>query len=137
MFFEVPNNLFKINFLERPYDSPHLIFFSKKSFEKIEKKFQLKILDLTFASYSIEKSFFYMKESKSIFENWTSETKMSKKQLIKNFIKSILPKFVLKIKSGFDKRNFLSYENFVNGDKNSCCLRVLYKNLENNGEIRK
>lgn len=53
IFIEVPNNLFKINFLNKPYDSPHLIFFSKKSFEKIEEKFNFNIVNLTFSSYSI------------------------------------------------------------------------------------
>ena len=28
--------------------------------------------------------------------------------------------------------NSLSYENFINGDENSWCLRVIYKNIENN-----
>ena len=131
MFFEVPNNLFKINFLKRPYDSPHLIFFSKKSFEKIEKKFDLKILNLTFSSFPIEKSFNYMKESKSKFENWNKERKIDLPQSIKNLIKSILPKFIFKIRKKLKPISTLSYENFINGDENSWCLRVLYKNLKN------
>ena len=56
MFFEVPNNLFKINFTNRPYDSPHLIFFSKK-FEKIQNKFKLKISNISYASHSVKKIF--------------------------------------------------------------------------------
>lgn len=132
MFLEVPNNLFKINFLKRPYDSPHLIFFSKKSFEKIEKKFKLKILNLTFSSFPIEKSFVYMEESKSKFENWNKEKKINLSQSIKDLIKSILPKFILKVKKKLKPVSSpLSHENFINGDENSWCLRVLYKNLEN------
>ena len=28
--------------------------------------------------------------------------------------------------------NSLSYDNFINGDENSWCLRVIYKNKQNN-----
>jgi len=42
-------------------------------------------------------------------------------------LKEIL-KMIRKIRS----ENSLSYENFINGDENSWCLRVIYKNIENN-----
>ena len=32
LFIEVPNNIFNKTFFDRPYDSPHLLFFSKKTF---------------------------------------------------------------------------------------------------------
>ena len=131
MFFEVPNNLFKINFTNRPYDSPHLIFFSKKSLEKIQNKFKLKISNISYASHSIEKSFSYMRKSKAIHENWTLKKKISNKQIIKNFIKLIIPEFVIKIKRNHDAKTHLDDEKFVSGSKDSWCLRVLYKDLEN------
>ena len=130
IFIEVPNNLFKVNFHERPYDSPHLIFFSKKSLYLIEKKFNLQIQDLTYSSYSIDKAFKLMKKSKLIFEGWTSKTK--KRLSIKNFIKFILPKRILEMIRKLKSVNSLSYDNFINGDENSWCLRVIYKNKQNN-----
>ena len=133
IFIEVPNNLFEVNFHERPYDSPHLIFFSKKSLYLIEKKFNFQILDLTYSFHSIDKAFNNMKKSKLIFEDWTKKTKYkNKKKLIKNFIKSIFPKKILKIIRKLRSENSLTYENFTNGDENSWCLRVIYKNIENN-----
>ena len=133
IFIEVPNNLFKVNFHERPYDSPHLIFFSKKSLYSIEKKFNLKIQNLTYSSHSLDTAFKHMKKSKLIFEGWTKKKK--KKISIKNFFKSILPIKILKIIRKLRSANSLSYENFINGDENSWCLRVIYKNEENNEEI--
>ena len=133
IFIEVPNNLFEVNFNKRPYDSPHLIFFSKKSLHRIKEKFNLQILNLTYSSYSIDKAFNEMKKSKLIFEGWTKKTKYNNKRIsIKNFIKSILPKKILKMIRKYRAENSLSYENFINGDVNSWSLRVLYKNIENN-----
>ena len=130
MFFEVPNNLFKVNFLKRPYDSPHLIFFSKKSLEMIEKKFNLKIFNLSFASYSIEDSFRYMQKSKETYQFWNKENKINKIQLIKKLIKSILPNFIIKLWRKLRTKNISSNKNFLKNNENSWCLRVLYENLE-------
>ena len=130
MFFEVPNNLFKVNFLKRPYDSPHLIFFSKKSLEMIEKKFNLKIFNLSFASYSIEDSFRYMQKSKETYQFWNKKNKTNKIQLIKKLIKLILPNFIIKLWRKLRTKNISSNKNFLKNNENSWCLRVLYKNLE-------
>ena len=134
MFFEVPNNLFKVNFLKRPYDSPHLIFFSKKSLEMIEKKFNLKIFNLSFASYSIEDSFRYMQKSKETYQFWNKKNKTNKIQLIKKLIKLILPNFIIKLwrklRTKNISSNISSNKNFLKNNENSWCLRVLYKNLE-------
>ena len=130
MFFEVPNNLFKVNFLKRPYDSPHLIFFSKKSLKIIEEKFKLKIFNLSFASYSIEDSFKYMERSKETYQYWSKEKKMSKIQLTKNLIKFILPSFIIKLLRKFRASNISSNKNFLKNNENSWCLRVIYENLD-------
>ena len=71
-----------------------------------------------------------MKKSKLIFEGWTSKTK--KRISIKNFIKLILPKIILEMIRKLKSVNSLSYDNFINGDENSWCLRVIYKNKQNN-----
>lgn len=132
IFIEVPNNLFEVNFHERPYDSPHLIFFSKKSLYLIKKKFNFQIINFTYCFHTIEKAFNLMKKSKLIFQGWTKETKYKNKNkiLIKNFIKSILPKKVLKMIRKLKSTNTLSYENFINGDQNSWCMRIIYKNTQ-------
>lgn len=132
IFIEVPNNLFKVNFFERPYDSPHLMFFSKKSLEKIEKKFNLEISNLTYSFHSINMAYNQMKKSKSIFQGWTKKNKFNKKLSIKFLVKSILPKKLLKLIRQLRSTDMLSYENFISGDENSWCLRVLYRNIDNN-----
>lgn len=130
IFIEVPNNLFEVNFHQRIFDAPHLIFFSKKSLYSIAKKFNLQIFNLTYSLYSIDKQFNQMKKYKLIYKDWTKEKKYTNKNiLIKNFIKSILPKKVLKMIRKLRSENSLSHENFINGDENSCCLKVLYKNI--------
>jgi len=45
---------------------------------------------------------------------------------------TFLPKEILKMIRKIRSENSLSYENFINGDENSWCLRVIYKNIENN-----
>ena len=48
----------------RPYDSPHLIFFTKKSLEKIAEKYSLKIVDVSYASITLKENFDLMRVSK-------------------------------------------------------------------------
>ena len=70
LFFEEPNCPFNKNYIKRPYDSPELLFFTKKSWEKISGLSQLNLIDLSYTSFSLEKRFFYMLESKKRFEKW-------------------------------------------------------------------
>ena len=108
------------------------MFFSKKSLEEIEKKFNLEISNLTYSFHTINIAYDHMKKSKSIFQGWTKKNKLNKKLLIKFLIKSILPKKFLKLIRKLRSTDMPSYENFINGDENSWCLRVLYRNIDNN-----
>ena len=45
---------------------------------------------------------------------------------------TFLPKEICKMIRKLSSANSLSYENFINGDENSWCLRVIYKNKQNN-----
>lgn len=124
IFIETPNNLFHKNFIKRPYDSPHLLFFSKKTFENIKKLFELDISDLTYASHSIDDIYLEMHKTKLKFQHWNKNNRINIKQLIKYLLNSInLNKFLNY--SGFKKRN--SENSFINGDENSWCIRVLYQ----------
>jgi 2-polyprenyl-3-methyl-5-hydroxy-6-metoxy-1,4-benzoquinol methylase len=53
IFFEVPNCTKKF-FDLRVYDSPHLIFYTKKSFEKISQLNNLVFINFSYAFYPIE-----------------------------------------------------------------------------------
>ena len=100
--------------------------------EKIEKKFNLEISNLTYSFHSINTAYNQMKKSKSIFQGWTKKNKFNKKLSIKFLVKSILPKKLLKLIRQLRSTDMLSYENFISGDENSWCLRVLYRNIDNN-----
>ena len=124
IFFEVPNCDFKY-YQERPYDSPHLIFFSKKNFLNFKEKFNLDILDLNYSSYSIQKSFKYMEESKKRYQDWPAQQTVLKK--IKNIIKYLLPKIILDLRKYFIEKNADKLDYFKLNKKDSWCLRVLFK----------
>tara|TARA_B100001248_G_C27370084_1_gene451190 strand:+ start:663 stop:1631 length:969 start_codon:yes stop_codon:yes gene_type:complete len=123
LFLEVPNCDYK-NFIERPYDSPHLIFFSKKSFETLSKKFDLEMINLNFASYSIEKSFEYMKNSKGKYENWSFVNKIEQK--VKSILKIFVPNIFIEFKKYIFEKTFDKLDYFTLNKKDSWCLRALF-----------
>ena len=65
MFLEVPNCPRQKYFDLRPYDSPHLIFFTKKSCEKIIAKMSMRALDLSYSSYDLNYAFSSMQQMHS------------------------------------------------------------------------
>jgi len=127
LFIEVPHNPLKIWFNARAYDSPHCLFFSKKSLENIFLRRNYKIIFSNYIGDDIEMTFKLMKDAKEKFEKWYPNKKNLKK-FTKEIIKKFIPSFILKIKSDF--MNFSSdtnYKNNIYGDKNSWCLRILVK----------
>ena len=125
-FFEVPNCPFEKNFIKRPYDAPHLIFFTKKSWEKIAALISLNLINFSYASYSLDDAFIYMSDSKKRFGNYekgkTDYRKILKK-IIPNFIINIRRKIVQANKS----QNIDRSKNFINNIENSWCLRGIFQ----------
>ena len=119
LFLEVPNCEFSLKFKSRPYDSPHLMFFTKESFRKIAKKYSLEILDMSYCSISLEENFKNMSNAKRKYEDW-------KKGEIKDFIKSLLRKLLKKVKI-FKTLENKEKKNYQENDKNLSNLRVLFK----------
>ena len=122
----MPNNIFNKTFFDRPYDSPHLLFFSKKTFLQIKKKFNLNLINLSYSSYSISKAFEYMKNFKKIFENFDINKKNLKYNLIKIF-KRFLPKKLFSFKDFIISRNQDKLDYFILNQKESWCVRALFK----------
>tara|TARA_Y100000992_G_scaffold299250_1_gene265735 strand:+ start:341 stop:1264 length:924 start_codon:yes stop_codon:yes gene_type:complete len=119
IFLEVPNCEFNLSFKSRPYDSPHLMFFTKESLQKIAKKYSLEIINLSYCSIPLEENFENMSNAKKKYENW-------KKGKFKDFLKSLIRKMLKKI------RIFKTHENsqkkiYQENDKNLSNLRVLFK----------
>ena len=126
LFIEVPNNIFNKTFFDRPYDSPHLLFFSKKTFLQIKKKFNLNLINLSYSSYSISKAFEYMKNFKKKFENFDINKKNLRYNLIKIF-KRFLPKKLFSFKDFIISRNHDKLDYFILNQKESWCVRALFK----------
>jgi len=116
---EVPNCEINDLYKTRPYDSPHLIFFTKKSFEGIAQKYSLEIMDISYASITLKENFNLMQVSKNKYENW--EIGKSKDK-IKSYLRKFMKNFGL-------IKNFKSNEkiNYLENNKNLSNIRVLFK----------
>jgi hypothetical protein len=69
-FFEVPNCKFHENFLERVYDSPHLLFFNKESITAYAKHNGLTKISIVETSNSLDIAFKSMSEWKLKYSKW-------------------------------------------------------------------
>ena len=127
IFIEVPNNSLGAWFTERPYDSPHCLFFSKKSLEDIFLRRNYKIIFSDYIGDDIGTIFQLMREAKKKFERW-QPNRISFVQIIKKIIKKFIPSFILKLRSDIiNSSNNSNDKNFKYGNKNSWCLRILVK----------
>ena len=130
IFFEVPNCP-KEYFDGRPYDAPHFLFYTKKSFEKIALKFSFKFINISFSSYSFEEDHRFQRESQNLY-NRRYANKYSYLNF-RNILKKITPKYLIHLRQEYlqmkknkseDKINW-----FVNNTGNNCYLRgILVKN---------
>lgn len=128
IFFEVPNCT-KDYFNGRIYDSPHLLFFTEKSFKKIAQIYNYKILNFSKSSYPFDLDHKYQKESQEIY-NDLNQKKISARK-IKKWIKKFIPQNIINFKKRFDKlKKINSYErihDFTNNTGNNCYLRGVIK----------
>ena len=125
-FFEVPNCPFEKNFIKRPYDAPHLIFFTKKSWEKIAALISLNLINFSYASYSLDDAFICMSDSKKRFGNYEkgkTDYREVLKKIIPNFILNIRRKIIQANKS----QNIDRSKYFINNIENSWCLRGIFQ----------
>ena len=127
IFFEVPNCPDEY-FSGRPYDGPHLLFYTKKSVEAICKKFNFEINRIDISSYSFQEDHRFQKESQDRYYRIKSgKTFDSFKQLIKKFIPYHFLKFVNII------RNFRNIDEtykiglFTSNSNDNCYLRGVLK----------
>ena len=106
VFFEVPNCP-KEYFNGRPYDSPHLLFYTKKSIDKIATLQKFKILNFSFSSYSFHDDHTFQRESQNLYKKM-NDSKFSF-PFIKNQIKKFFPYILIKF-----GREFLKLKNIKN-----------------------
>ena len=93
LFFEVPYCPEEY-FSGRPYDGPHLLFYTKKSIEKVSEKFNYEISRIDFSSYTLEEDYTIQKESKERYYKIQSNINFN----IKKFLKKFIPQFIIKLK---------------------------------------
>jgi hypothetical protein len=97
---ETPNGPFDNGFYSRPYDSPHLMFFNAMSLSKIVEFLKYCILLTHTIGRSFNAEFELCRKTKDYFENWTPGSPLQNstfKLIIKSFIKSALPTYLLNI----------------------------------------
>ena len=127
IFFEVPNCPEEY-FSGRPYDGPHLLFYTKKSIEKICKKFNFEVNRIDISSYSFNEDHKFQTDSQNRYYRIQSgKTLDSFKQLIKKFIPQKILKFrqtILNSKN-IDEMHRLGL--FTSNSDNNCYLRGILK----------
>ncbi len=128
IFFEVPNCPSEY-FEGRPYDSPHLLFFTKKTFEIIAEKNNFQIENFCYSSYSFENDHRFQKESQDLYEKLNNGLFNFYK--LKKMIKKITPNFLIKLKNNFtvlkELKNFNRIDWFANNTGNNCYIRGILK----------
>ena len=127
IFFEVPNCPQEY-FSGRPYDGPHLLFYTKKSIESICSEFKFEVNRIDISSYSFDEDHLYQRESQDRYYRIKSgKTFDSLKQLLKKFIPHKLIKLrqIIKNSKNIDEMNKLGL--FTNNSNDNCYLRGILK----------
>ena len=128
IFFEVPNCTKKF-FDLRVYDSPHLIFYTKKSFEKISQLHNLVFINFSYAFYPIEYDRKFSLDSKySYIKNYKSKFSLMR---LKVFLKRFIPKSIINFRRDLYKLKRINNEDrvnwFANNTGNNCYIRGILR----------
>tara|TARA_Y100000741_G_scaffold295949_1_gene236613 strand:+ start:45 stop:872 length:828 start_codon:yes stop_codon:yes gene_type:complete len=130
IFFEVPNCP-KEYWEGRPYDSPHLLFYTKKSLQKLASKHGFDIVNISFSAYSFEKDHKNQRESQSLYYDGKSDLLSLTK--LKKILKKILPKKLISFRQDFlqikNIRNDIRLNWFVNNTGDNCYIRGILKKI--------
>lgn len=133
LFFEVPNCKFHENFIERIYDSPHLLFFNKDSISAYALQNALEEISVVETSNHIEVAFESMKQWKAKHSNWKPSSNVKIKSSIYSLMKSNI-KFILnrilkidikKIEKEVNPDSKIA--NFYHNNPDGWCLRGLLR----------
>ena len=93
LFFEIPYCPEEY-FSGRPYDGPHLLFYTKKSIEKISEKYNFDIFRIDTSMYSFNEDYRNQKKSQDRYYKIQSGLTFN----IKQFVKKFIPKSILKLR---------------------------------------
>jgi len=130
IFFEVPNCP-KEYFQGRPYDSPHLLFYTSKSMHKIAKMHNMEFINFSYSSYSFDDDHKYQRESQNLYVDLNSSKISSAK--IKQVLKKIVPNFLVNLRRNFleqkDIQNEERASRFANNTGDNCYIRGILKKI--------
>jgi 2-polyprenyl-3-methyl-5-hydroxy-6-metoxy-1,4-benzoquinol methylase len=128
IFFEVPNCP-KEYWNGRPYDGPHLLFYTRKSMEKIAEAHGFDFINFSFSAYSFADDHKYQREAQNEYEKGNNSLFSSFK--FKNFIKKFIPKKIIQIRQDYlqGKRNRSETKMnwFVNNTGDNCYIRGILR----------
>ena len=124
IFFEVPN-CSKEYWQGRPYDGPHLLFYTKKSIEMLAKKHGYDFVNFSFSAYSFKRDHKNQRESqKSYYKRIKSIFSLSK---IKTFLKRFVPNKIISLRQDYlQTLRFRSEDKlmwFANNTGDNCYIR--------------
>jgi len=93
LFFEIPYCPEEY-FSGRPYDGPHLLFYTKESIEKISEKYNFDVFRIDTSMYSFNEDYRNQKKSQDRYYKIQSGSTFN----IKQFVKKFIPKSILKLR---------------------------------------
>lgn len=130
VFFEVPNCTQEY-WNGRPYDGPHLLFYTKKSFEILAKKNGFNILNFSYSAYSFAEDHKNQRDSQNLYYKGKSKPILL---TLKKLLKKILPKKLVSFRQDFLKIKNIRSDNrmnwYVNNNGDNCYIRgVLQKKI--------
>ena len=128
IFFEVPNCP-KEYWNGRPYDGLHLLYYTKKSFEKLAEIHGLDFINFSFSAHSFENDRNYQIEDLKSVQNNFSFYKL--KRLIKKFLPKKIARDLKDYKKGKKTRDKAKLDWFANNTGDNCYIRgILKKSLD-------
>ena len=129
LFFEIPYCPDEY-FLKRPYDGPHLLFYTKNSIKEISSKYNFEIIRIDTSSYSFDEDYKLQKESQDRYYKIRSGKFFTFKQIIKK----IVPKIFLKIRQKFlnsqSTDEMIKLGQFTSNSNNNTYLRGILKKID-------
>ncbi len=130
IFFEVPN-CSEEYWNGRIYDGPHLLFYTRKSFEKLSKKHGFEIINFSQSAYSFSKDHKYQQDSQNQY--YRGKNSLFSVNKLKKILKKIIPKKMISYRQDFLKLKTLRSENklnwFVNNTGDNCYIRGILKKI--------
>ena len=80
--------------MESSYDGPHLLFYTKKSIEKISEKYNFDVFRIDTSMYSFNEDYRNQKKSQDRYYKIQSGSTFN----IKQFLKKFIPKSIIKLR---------------------------------------